>query len=736
MKLRSCRAVTSTTTILVVVVASLAGAQTARTAPSLRAFRSDAEILRAIRPLAEEYRRREEADTRAAELAELQARAAPACVATVTAARGSTAGSVAIVRGSVRTYGVPLSDARVRVVADSLSALSDSAGTYRIVIPADHLTFPRRVTLVASRLGMLRHQYDVGFIQPGDSIDIGFSLCEPVTKLTSDVFTITDTEDDIGPAVIHRRDEDADEGGVVKFRGDHIIVLRRGRLFTIAVNEPRLRVVSTIDAFPPGVNPETSRQDHLLAFEDKVVVIGGKSGRGGVEISTFRIDDQGQLLYRSTHQIRSRGYSSRWNDYVPRLIGSKLVLYSSIGIESGNVDSLQLLPALRKWDPAAGGGDFRRIVAATRVFSAPLLDPDDGVELTAITTCELATPEMTCEAYAVFGPIGRVFSVSPRALYMWVDTWRPSGPARTQSIVYRLPLDGSPPSALNVTGSPADASSFLETGGYLNVLLRDQPADAPSTEREYRVRLLRIAIRDLGDGASAAPLSAYRELPLPSPPHRDFANHFIGDKLLYGSGTDFGPPRGHESSLFIVPWRGGGVSALRLPLGIDQIAPMGSDAVVLGADSSDLHVFFIRLGRRASVETHVRLRDQALSAMRSYEAAYVPNGRASGVLGLSNGLKRAGYRNAADESASAVFVRIDHGRFVDLGELSSSYAATLVDDQCKTSCPVDWFGNSRPLFYRGRIFALLGYELVEGVETGDGIREVGRVSFAPRFPRR
>jgi hypothetical protein len=27
---------------------------------------------------------------------------------------------------------------------------------------------------------------------------------------------------------------------------------------------------------------------------------------------------------------------------------------------------------------------------------------------------------------------------------------------------------------------------------------------------------------------------------------------------------------------------------------------------------------------------------------------------------------------------------------------------------------VDWYGNARPLFYRGRIFALLGYELVEG----------------------
>ena len=32
---------------------------------------------------------------------------------------------------------------------------------------------------------------------------------------------------------------------------------------------------------------------------------------------------------------------------------------------------------------------------------------------------------------------------------------------------------------------------------------------------------------------------------------------------------------------------------------------------------------------------------------------------------------------------------------------------------------VDWYGNARPLFLRGRIFALLGYEIVEGgIENG------------------
>jgi hypothetical protein len=53
------------------------------------------------------------------------------------------------------------------------------------------------------------------------------------------------------------------------------------------------------------------------------------------------------------------------------------------------------------------------------------------------------------------------------------------------------------------------------------------------------------------------------------------------------------------------------------------------------------------------------------------------------------------------------------------------------DDGCKASC-VDWYGNARPLFLRGRVFALLGYEIVEGRLAGGLLTEVRRTSFAPR----
>ncbi len=42
---------------------------------------------------------------------------------------------------------------------------------------------------------------------------------------------------------------------------------------------------------------------------------------------------------------------------------------------------------------------------------------------------------------------------------------------------------------------------------------------------------------------------------------------------------------------------------------------------------------------------------------------------------------------------------------------------------------MDWYGNARPIFYRGRIFALLGYELVEGEVVDGTLRERRRTDL-------
>jgi len=83
----------------------------------------------------------------------------------------------------------------------------------------------------------------------------------------------------------------------------------------------------------------------------------------------------------------------------------------------------------------------------------------------------------------------------------------------------------------------------------------------------------------------------------------------------------------------------------------------------------------------------------------------------------------------AGDGPALLFLHNAGGHLSEVGELASR-PDLAVNDHCRASC-VDWYGNARPLFMRGRIIALLGYELVEGQLEGDRVSELRRVNFAP-----
>ena len=97
--------------------------------------------------------------------------------------------------------------------------------------------------------------------------------------------------------------------------------------------------------------------------------------------------------------------------------------------------------------------------------------------------------------------------------------------------------------------------------------------------------------------------------------------------------------------------------------------------------------------------------------------------------------RSAGHAGAAQlrhGSAEVLYLSVNQLQFSELGALASG--AEQWNDGCQVSC-VDWYGNARPLFYRGRVFALLGYELVEGQTAGGAIAEVGRSNLLTAVPQ-
>jgi len=525
-----------------------------------------------------------------------------------------------------------------------------------------------------------------------------------------------------------------DEGGIVKVHGDHLVILRRGRLFTVRVGGNALEPTSAVNAYPPGINPRNDWYDEMLVSRDRVVVIGYSYGRGGTEINLFDISSGGYLTYRATYHLRSNDYYSSRN-YASRLIGDKLIFYTPeyVGYYG---DPQQQFPAIRKWHKGVKNDEFIPVVSATTIYR-----PERPVERTSIsalhtvTVCDLASRDMKCQGTAVLGAPGRVFYVSPKSVYVWTADWNyDNKKPRAESMLYKMPLDGSAPSALGVDGAPVDQFSFLESDTeQLNVLIRtDSPGDGMwSAERaQGDIALFQVGADAFSDGSESAFRDSYHDLPRVEN-YYTFQNRFVGDYVLYGTGNGWGAQAKRDgANLIATNWRTHQVTELNLDHSVDRIEQMGNAAVVVGTNGSDLYFSPVKLGSRPSVRPSYIRKQASQGELRSHGFFYKPDDEDSGVLGLPIAREgRAGYRHLIEDSAAILFLRNNGLEFDQLGELEARNAST--NDGCRASC-VDWYGNARPIFLRGRVFALLGYELVEGRINSTRIREIRRINYSPR----
>ncbi|HKR23883.1 MAG TPA: beta-propeller domain-containing protein, partial [Allosphingosinicella sp.] len=168
------------------------------------------------------------------------------------------------------------------------------------------------------------------------------------------------------PNITNRQEADVDEGGIVKVRGDILVILRRGRLFTVSLAGGGMRPVDSINAFPPGVSGRGDWYDEMLISGDRVIVVGYSYQRGGTEINRFRLDASGRLRFEDAYHLKSNDYYSSRN-YASRLIGNRLIFYTPLYL-GWNDDPLEALPGIRKWQAGSRDRRFRPIASASQIF--------------------------------------------------------------------------------------------------------------------------------------------------------------------------------------------------------------------------------------------------------------------------------------------------------------------------------------------------------------------------------
>lgn len=248
---------------------------------------------------------------------------------------------------------------------------------------------------------------------------------------------------------------------------------------------------------------------------------------------------------------------------------------------------------------------------------------------------------------------------------------------------------------------------------------------------EGAMALVTVPTSLFGDGSREVPLGNYWPLPRPTGSRWSVHNRFVNDHLLYSGGSV-----GTAGDVTVVSLHDR--STVRLPLshGVERIDAIGSDAIVVGSGTRALG--FSTIGLTGGVVRHgevFMLPNAQENETRSHAFFFRADpgsvDASSGVLGLPVSRMQQDRDRVYRQSAGMLFLSRRSGRLAEAGQLNAAASAVYDgDDGCKASC-VDWYGNARPIFVGSRLFALLGYELVEGAEQQNKVRERQRITFAP-----
>ncbi len=558
-----------------------------------------------------------------------------------------------------------------------------------------------------------------------------------------------------GPTITNNQEAGVDEGDIVKARGDTLVILRRGRLFSVSTAGGSLRAVDVIEAYPPGIEPSDDWYDEMLIADDWVVVIGYSYERGGTEINRFRLDAMGRFTFVDSHHLLSEDYYSSRN-YASRLIGEELVLYTPV--DAGRTDPLADIPMLARW---RGGqpSERRPVVAAEQIYRAPGIDEAkiEADTLHTVVRCALTAPELTCAGIAILGPRSRNYYVAPQAVYVWMsghdrDLPKDEEPA---AWLYRVPLNGGRPQAVATRGVPIDQFSFQEDpqARRIDVMVVSQGRGEGMWGAEGargRAALVSLPFDQFGDGRAEPEAADYRILP-PLAGRQQSRNRFVGRHLLYSSNlpkhdpyADDGTPD-DEGVLTVVPLDDEQpIVRFVLPGTIGRIEQMGGDAMVVTSDQDMVFTTVSLEGRRPLITDQFVIPGAEESESRSHAFYFMPDADSpdgsEGLLGLpvsrrSDALAELSSNYSSDEHllGTVAFMRRGQQRVTSIGSLEAAPSRGYLDDGCLASC-YDWYGDARPIFLDRRVFALLGYELVEGRERAGRISEVRRIDLTPPVP--
>jgi hypothetical protein len=371
-------------------------------------------------------------------------------------------------------------------------------------------------------------------------------------------------------------------------------------------------------------------------------------------------------------------------------VDGKLVFYMPYGVWRYNGNEKRLhYPSALELDASGSFVKTRPLFSARDVFKPVDLPRSPAFH----TFVRCALPEsgaLDCEAKSVLASWSREHYVSPEYTFLW-----------SNEHVYAFGMKSFAASAHKASGQPRDQFSFKQVGGTLHVVTSKRTDDY----QPLGVELLSLPIAEF-DGSGAQQVT--------SSPLGDgylMENRFVGDSVFVVTGR-------FEASTLVVRALGSGATSSRpLVNWVSRIEPLGTDKALVasaarGENRLDLDVY----DTKGTVLGGVKLPGLAEGETRSHGFFFKAHGDGGGTFALPVIAERGGWGGVSNIGFYGV---APAGTVSQLGVASSSGDRGV----CETSC-VDWYGNTRPIFLRDRVFALMGSELAE-VKVGSTVEKLG-----------
>lgn len=558
--------------------------------------------------------------------------------------------------------------------------------------------------------------------------------------------------------ITNNQESGVDEGDIVKKSGRFLFVLRQGWLHVVDTGTPASPALALVQSLQVATDPtgETVWYDEILAFGDRLVLIGYNFEKGVAELLSYAIDHSGRLQREARYWIRVPDYYSASN-YLGRIEGENLLMVLTMPLDdqAGN-----RWPAWSNRDD--GAGVWQPLVDLEAVH-LPVAVPVNPV-IHMVVRCpfrQLRGESLACATTGVVGERGSISYVSPSAVYLAVEYWPPSAlldpevdhldwrnrhKGLRSTIIYRFPFAAEEGIGFALfEGLAGSQFTFVERNSQLHAALTKP---GPESSEAGVLLLQSIATGAFGsdpDAAAHARIDARVSL---DPSHLTF--RFTDHGLLIGphSGalldelTEFDafhksrhPPLPRMPPLLLQRLDGAPARIIETGHTADQVESVYGGVALSGRDQTGRWTVSILAPRASALVPHTLTvpgieqtegRSHAFNHTRWHDGTALlgwPVSPPDDAVPWSE----LHWRRLGQVSDLALF-RWDGHSFGLADVIEMQHSRTPPKCKDPWGCE-DWYGNARLFFFDSRIFALSGPRLVEASWDGSRVTPLRSVDL-------